>query len=173
VYEGHKTRGKNLHPVGRDDVLVKQKQCRQEEHLTVIPQPHGVAKNTHTQHHTIFKGLFSLHVKIPSSSAVSAAAGIVGRTSVPRTKREHKAISRTARLLRATRLRTTARDKANRLASLAHALKSIHGGQSIHWLLSRKLQPRNAHRLVSGGEMWNEARGRAMNNRLSSSKKKK
>lgn len=54
-------------------------------------RPHGDAattwccKNTLTQHHTIFKGLFSLHVKLPSSSAVSAAAGIVGRTSVQRT----------------------------------------------------------------------------------------
>lgn len=128
-------------------------------------RPHGDAattwccKNTLTQHHTIFKGLFSLHVKLPSSSAVSAAAGIVGRTSVLRTKREHKAISRTAGLhstvatSRQTH-RTTVRDKAKRLARLAHAFKSIHGGQRIHWLRSHILHPRKAHRLVSGGEMW-------------------
>lgn len=61
------------------------------ETLSSKGRPHGDAattwccKNTLTQHHTIFKGLFSLHVKLPSSSAVSAAAGIVGRTSVLRT----------------------------------------------------------------------------------------
>jgi hypothetical protein len=77
-------------------------------------------KNTLTQHHTIFKGLFQLHVRVPPSSAVSAAAGIVGRTSVLRTKREHKAISRTA-ALHSTAVATsrqthrTVRDKAQLL----------------------------------------------------------
>jgi hypothetical protein len=125
---------------------VKQKHRRQKEDLTAMPQPHDVAK-THPshKHHTIFfKGLFSIHVNLPSSSAVSAPAGIVGRRSVLRTKREHKAISRTVGLhstpslqaAAAKRTEQPSETKQSGSQSFAHALKSIHGGQRIHWLRS-------------------------------------
>jgi len=121
-----------------------------------MPQPHGVAKTP--SHNTTQFSRDYFHFTW-SSRHPQRCRPLPALWGVLRIKREHKAISRTAGLhstvatSRQTH-RTTVRDKAKRLARLAPAFKSIHGGQRIHWLRSHILHPRKAHRLVSGGEMW-------------------
>lgn len=101
----------NLHPVGRGDVLVKKEHRRQNEDLTVMPQPHGVAKtpshNTTQFSRDYFHFTWSaLH---PQRCLPLPALWGVQAYCVLRTKREHKAISRTAGLHTAPSLRAAKR----------------------------------------------------------------
>lgn len=147
-------------------------------------RPHGDAattwccKNTLTQHHTIFKGLFSLHVKLPSSSAVSAAAGIVGRTSVLRTAYQARTQSNIAYCRTPQHRRNKPPNAQNNRQRQSKATrKACSCLQEYPWRPAHSLAalpyPAPAQGTPIG--LWRRnvvgARGRAMNNRLFSSKK--
>ena len=164
VYEGHKTCGKTYIQLAvamcwwSSTTVVKKKNSRwSRKHMVLQKHPHTTPHN--------FQGIISTSREGPSIlSGIGRCrhCGAYKRTAYQARTQSNIAYCRTTQhrcCYEPPNAQNRQRQSTATHTRLAHALKSIHGGERIHWLRAHILHPRKAHRLVSGGEMWKGAEG--------------